>query len=69
MFLNKWTVQLSFPGQIVEEAFDSEEELMTFVQQMEHESTDGARPTITVIDPDGNQKLLVPAEEPVGSPA
>jgi hypothetical protein len=60
MFLNKWTARLSLPGQIVEEAFDSEPELMTFVERVERESTDGARPTITVIDPKGNERLLVP---------
>jgi hypothetical protein len=59
MFLNKWTVQLSRPGEIVEKAFDSEEELVAFVRRIEHESTDGARPAISVIDPEGKEKLLV----------
>ena len=62
MFLNKWTVQLSCPGEIVEQAFDSEEELVAFVRRMERESTDGVPPTISVIDPDGKQKLIAPAE-------
>lgn len=59
MFLNKWTVQLSSPGQIVEESFDSEKELVAFVNRMERESTDAGRPRITVIDPEGNEKKLL----------
>jgi hypothetical protein len=58
MFLNKWTVHLSCPGQIVEESFDSEKELVAFVNRMERESSDAERPRITVIDPEGNEKLL-----------
>jgi hypothetical protein len=58
MFLNKWTVQLSCPGQIVEKAFDSEEELVAFVHRMERESKDGVPPRISVIDPDGKEKLV-----------
>src|SRR5947208_16582682 len=49
MFVNKWTVQLSGPGQIVEQAFDSKEELLAFVRRMERESSDGVRPTISEI--------------------
>ena len=63
MFLHKWTVQLSSPGQIVEECFDSEEQLLAFVNRMEGESADAARPQITVIDPEGNEKLLTPVQQ------
>jgi len=58
MFLNKWTVHLSCPGQIVEESFDSEKELVAFVNRMEREPSDAGRPRITVIDPEGNEKRL-----------
>jgi hypothetical protein len=69
MFLNKWTVQLSCPGQMVEEAFDSEEELVAFVRRMERESNDGVPPTISVIDPDGKEKLVARAQANGRSPA
>jgi hypothetical protein len=69
MFLNKWTVQLSCPGQIVQKAFDSEEELVAFVRRMERESKDGVPPTISVIDPDGKEKLVARAQANGGSPA
>jgi hypothetical protein len=62
MFLNKWTVHLSSPGEIVEECFDSEEQLVEFVNRMEATSADTERPQITVIDPEGNEKLLTPAQ-------
>jgi hypothetical protein len=58
MFLNKWTAQLSFPGEITEESFDSEEELLGFVQRMESEWRGGLRPSIHVIDPAGSEKSL-----------
>ena len=58
MFLNKWTVQLDCPGQIVEKSFDSEEEILAFVRGMENDSADGVRPSVRVIDPGGNQKLI-----------
>lgn len=51
-------MQLSCPGQIVEESFDSEKELVAFVNRMERESSDAEKPRITVIDPEGNEKLL-----------
>lgn len=60
MFLNKWTVQLNCPGQILEKAFDSEEELVTFVRRMERESGNGVRPTFSVIDPEGKEKFVAP---------
>ena len=62
MFLNKWTAQLSYPGQITEKSFDSEEELLAFVQRMESESKDDPRPTVSVIDPEGKEKSLAPVE-------
>jgi hypothetical protein len=62
MFLNKWTAQLSYPGQITEKSFDSEEELLAFVQRMESESKDDPRPTVNVIDPEGKEKSLAPVE-------
>jgi hypothetical protein len=58
MFLNKWTAQLSFPGEITEESFDSEEELLGFVQRMESEWRGDVRPSVNVIDPAGNEKSL-----------
>jgi hypothetical protein len=67
MFLNKWTVQLSCPGEVVEQAFDSEEELVAFVRRME--SKDGMPPSITVMDPDGKEKLVPRAEANGKSPA
>jgi hypothetical protein len=69
MFLNKWTVQVSCPGEIVEQAFDSEDELVAFVRRMERESKDGMPPSITVMDPDGNEKLVARAEANGKSPA
>jgi hypothetical protein len=69
MFLNKWTVQLSCPGEIVEQAFDSEEEVAAFVRRMERESKDGMPPTISVMDPNGKEKSVAPAEANRKSPA
>ncbi len=62
MFLNKWTVQLSCPGQIVEQAFDSEEELLAFIRSSENGEGECAAPMITVIDPEGNEKSLAAIE-------
>jgi len=62
MFLHKWTVQLSRPGQIVQRAFDSEEEVVAYVRRMEREPRNGVRAAISVIDPEGKEKLVAPVE-------
>ncbi len=63
MFLKKWTVQLSCPGQIIERAFDSEKEVAAFVREMERKSNDGVRPTFSVLDPEGKEKPLASVED------
>jgi hypothetical protein len=58
MFLNKWTAQLNCPGQIVERAFDSQEEVLAFVRQAQTDPSDGTPARIIVIDPQGKQALV-----------
>jgi len=58
MFLNRWTAQLNCPGQIVERAFDSEEELLAFIRRTQNDSSGDARPRITVIDPKGKEQVV-----------
>jgi len=60
---------MNLEGKPLEEAFDSEEELVAFVRRMERESNDGVSRTISVIDPDGKEKFLARAQANGRSPA
>lgn len=60
MFVNKWTVQLSCPGELVEQGFDSEEEVLEFIRKTEDGATDGLPRTMKIIDPEGKEKVTAP---------
>jgi hypothetical protein len=62
MFVNKWTVQLNYPGELVEEGFDSQEELMAYVRQVEAKWAEDLHPVIKVLDPRGEETSITLTE-------
>jgi len=58
MFVNKWTVQLNYPGELVEKGFDSHEELLAYVQQLRTGIAEDLHPVLTVFDPNGEQTSI-----------
>ena len=58
MFVNKWTVQLNCPGELVEKGFDSQQELMAYVQQLSAEWAEDLHPVVTVFDPNWEQTSI-----------
>ncbi len=53
MFLNRWTVELAIPGQIIENGFDSKEEALMFAERMQEKASDGSVHQVKITDPQG----------------
>jgi hypothetical protein len=58
MFVNKWTVQMNYPGQLEERGFDSEEELAAYIRAVQAKCVEGLHPVITVLDPNGEESSI-----------
>lgn len=63
MFVNKWTVQMNYPGQLEERAFDSQEELLAYVRDIQAKCVEGLFPVINVFDPHGEETSIALTEE------
>ncbi|MFL6417107.1 MAG: hypothetical protein ACJ74Y_15700 [Bryobacteraceae bacterium] len=67
MLVNKWTVRISYPGQLVEKAFDSEADLLAYIDRLDSNSVTDAHPIATVIDPGGQESSISLVEVAVPS--